>query len=183
MKPFVSPQQIRIFSEQGFISYEQVLDPAQLLPLQGHHWFASAPLQKLVMGRMLPTLLSSLAKQPTFRIGWDRWIEKPLLSRGLLEELGSVNGLLGGILICASARDLSASPLRAGDAVVMAPRTPFDWGLYTDDMVGYLITYTLSSARYLPRDNDPLLSQWKKWGYSAGDNLKAPQHPLLPSQH
>ncbi len=182
MKPFVSPQQIKVFSEQGFIAYDQVVAAEKLLPLRGKHWFESAQLKQIAAGRMLPSLLASLAKEPTIRMGWDRWIESPLLLRCLLEELGSVNGLVGGILVCASARDLSASPLRAGDAVVVAPRTPFDWGLYTDDMIGYLITYTFSRARYLPRDDDPLLAQWKQWGYSAGDALKAPQHPLLPQQ-
>lgn len=173
----------------------------------GHDLWRGLPvLKKIILGRGLAGIAGELVEQKPLRFGYDSLYpavtktpgrnayETFLQTTPTLQEMSCIQGVVCGAMVCLSGSGeaevmgdeeapttlFSRTP---GNAVFFAP----DWPLPLHEMFqnpGYtylLIVYVKEKAVYLAEQGDPHLHNFKKLGYSFGDRLKEPLHPIVYS--
>ena len=119
--------------------------------------------QSKVLLRQFGEIASKLSEVRPLRLGlhslWER-------DTRFLNEIFSLQGIACGVLI----------PLDLGDPVTfIGPFHP----IWEKESLVYLIVYIASNARFKPNPNDPFFLDWLREGYSAGDRLIDPEHPIV----
>lgn len=174
-------------------------------------WRGLPILKKIILGRGLAGIAAELVEQKPLRFGYDSLFpavtntpgrnayETFLQTTPTLQEMSCIQGVLCGAMLCLSAGDeaevvASQNPgieehptsifsKTPGNAVFFAP----DWPLPLHEIFqnpGYtylLIVYSKEKAVYLAEQGDPHLHNFKKLGYSFGDRLREPLHPIVYS--
>lgn len=176
----------------------------------GHDLWRGLPvLKKVILSRSLAGIASELIEQKPLRFGYDSLFpavtktpgrnsyETFLQTTPTLQEISCIQGVLCGAMLCLSEKDESEASQNPeieeypttifsrtpGNAVFFAP----DWPLPLHEIFqnpGHtylLIVYVKEKAVYLAERGDPHLHHFKKLGYSFGDRLKEPLHPIVYS--
>jgi len=170
----------------------------------GHDlWRGRANLKKILLNRSLAGIAGELVEQKPLRFGYDtlfpavtaypleNYYESFLQTTPTLEEMSCIQGVLCGAMICISGNreikeeDQEIEPQifsrTPGNAVFFAP----DWPLplkeiYQNPGFTYLlIVYVKNNAVYLSQQGDPHVNEFKRLGYSFGDRLNEPFHPIV----
>ena len=168
----------------------------------GHDlWRGLASLKKIILSKSLAGIAGELIEQKPLRFGYDALFpavsgipgksayESFLLTTPTLQEMSCIQGVLCGAMICVSGENkglqnelpttlFSRTP---GNAVFFSPEWPLPLNeIYQNpDFTYLLIVYVKANAVYLSQPGDPHLHHFKKLGYSFGDRLKEPHHPIV----
>lgn len=170
----------------------------------GHDiWRGATSLKKIILSHSLAGIASELIEQKPLRFGYDKLFPAVtsiptrdsyaafLQTTPTLEEMSCIQGVLCGAMLCLSNENgrmneeisstiFSKNP---GHAVFFAP----GWALplneiYQNPGCSYLLlVYTKVNAVYFAQQGDPHLHHFKRLGYSFGDRLKEPFHPIVYS--
>lgn len=160
-----------------------------------------ANLKKIILNRGLAGIAAELTEQKPLRFGYDSLFpavtsnpgtnqyESFLQTRPTLAEMSCIQGVLCGAMICVSGSEdvqneettTTIFSRKPGNAVFFSP----DWPLPLNEIFqnsGFtylLVVYVKGNAVYLSQTGDPHLHNFKKLGYSFGDRLREPFHPIV----
>lgn len=162
----------------------------------------AAPLKKMILSRSLAGIAGELIEQKPLRFGYDALFpavaKTPtrdayasfLHTTPTLEEMSCIQGVLCGAMLCLSAE----APISEENPTTLFSKTPGnavffspDWPLPLHEIYqnpGYtylLLVYVKANAVYCLQQGDPHLHNFKRLGYSFGDRLKEPIHPIVYS--
>lgn len=172
-------------------------------------WRGSTFLKKTVTNAALADLAAELFDKKPLRLAYDQYLPEwqpsthyhsaeqshysDLLKRRLsLEEVSSVQGVIGGLLICLKTPIMGSEsfpeelqwmtwPRRSGSGVFFKGSAPLDFRIITQwQGASYLlIVYCRDSSVYIVQNNDPQLHALKYIGYNFGDRLNDKLNPIV----
>lgn len=162
-------------------------------------WRNEPALKKLVLNPSFAQIVSELVEQKPIRIGYDQFFSKkpPLISSGsdhyedfisqprTLEEISSLQGVLGGLFLCLASRKVpeasSFFPAKEGHGVFFKADLPIPFPELANfpESSFLLIAYAKASTVYCMKPTDPLTASLKKAGYEYGDKLTDQLNPVL----
>jgi hypothetical protein len=153
-------QHLEFFIENGYIGFEELVDPWEIELTPGRDlWRTNEAVAKLTCSRKLARIVVQLLKRRPIRLAFDQLMTG---GSGTLEEISSVQGLECGLLIQPS-----------GDGVFFKPDHPMEFS------EGLLIAYAGLRAVYAHNSKDPYTNLWKRLGINFGDRLEEPEFPIM----
>lgn len=165
---------IDTFREEGQVSIEElverdVCEKAAGVIVGGEArrdlWRHHPEVKAISCKRNLAHVAGELGGRFPVQIAYDQWIDG---ERGTPETLGSVQGLIGALL-------LTLSGAEAGNGIYLAPNAPLPSELLG---VTLLVAYAHKPV-YVQNENDPHNHELKNEGYGFGDRLSIETHPIL----
>jgi hypothetical protein len=193
-------------ARRGFISCDQLLqkrlgiDPADLVYTPQDNLTAvsvdafreDAFLQKIATRRPFAEIVYQLTKKNPLRLAFDCVIytnekENPLfIEKRAIQDYFCVQGLAAVLLLRLSFLKQERTyedpvPKEIGNGIFIKPETLIDFSsLFSlPSQMFYLIGYSESKSLFTPNLQAPHLRRFKELGYSFGDTLKEPHHPLV----
>jgi hypothetical protein len=185
MQIAIDPKHIRIFQEKSYLALEGLLSPEEvaLLPLSPgfNRWRAIPSLRSLAFSKRLTNSLASLTGKRALRLAFD-WNLEPAFSLPLaLDQVSSIQGLLGGVILTLSPINHPFFPSNVGDALFIGPSKPIPWPSVDPKGSLLLIAYGELDSLFVLKERDPHGFLYKKMGYHPGDRLKNDLHPIVLS--
>ncbi len=194
MQTHLTAQQIRHYSQFGWIEFEEFLTKERTAELRSsvqqtlaHRnkksvptpedyyqigrdlWRNNSPLKKLFCSKNFSTSVSSLSNKTPLLLACDQWIpEGHTLSPLNMEAHLSFQDLVCGALLALDGE-------KAGHVRFFHPDRlpPFE------ECGQILIAYGNLQTVYIHNPKDPSSSQFKELGYNYGDRLNTKIHPLI----
>jgi hypothetical protein len=201
-----------LFNKDQLVKWNQALDETFQLRgissspenrfINGHDlWRFHAELRRLTLQPQLAVLAAELSGIKPLRLGYTQFFpsyQEPIqitkdliyahfLSKTMtLEQFSSIQGLVGGAMICLSAGAHSEKleetifPQQAGHVTFFKPDIQLDLShLYLQpEHRYYLIVYTHAMAQYIAKPDDPHMHALKHLGYIIYDRLNDKLHPI-----
>jgi hypothetical protein len=150
-------QHIEFFNENGYITFEELVDPWEMELAPGRDlWRSNEAVAKLTCSRKLARIVAQLTGRRPIRLAFDQ-----VGLEGTLDEIGSVQGLACGLLLQPS-----------GEGLFFKPDHPIEGD-------GLLIAYAAGRAVYIHNPKDPYTNLWKNLGLNFGDRLEEPEFPIM----
>jgi hypothetical protein len=161
-------------------------------------WRASDAIKSTVASKKLAEVASELFEIKPLRLGYDQLIvapnaySEPLFSQPqTLEEISSIQGVLGGVMLCLRGKELANEETistftndlfsnKAGSGIFFRANTNIDFSQLVNHLGQryLLIVYTHAVSVYI-HSNDPNASFLKQFGYNFGDKLTDKLHPIV----
>lgn len=178
--------------------------PASELFMRGRDlWRDSPALKKFVSQPRFTEIAADLMRKKPIRLGYDQLL--PSLRQRIggegepystfmnqtttLENISSLRGILGGLMIClSSSRSESDAreeddpfPIEAGNVLFLSPQAPISLKQLHKHpgQRYYLILYTQELAHYQLQPQDPHVHGLKQLGYTYEDKLSDVIHPII----
>jgi hypothetical protein len=204
MKILTTNQQNAFFTQNGFISFENLFSTEELYRLEAElkniqisrsaknkikhlqrDFFSSSSfIKNFIKKRKLTQILLSLYNKSSLRICFDQYsFPLSLLKENTLEDVCSFHGLICGVLIpiipCENEQNcfIKSETVLFVDAKKQLEISD-EMNLQQDV---FIIGYGNIHSFYKENKNDPSRTHLKKWGYAHGDSLKDSTHPIISS--
>ena len=152
-------------------------------------WRGSAEIRDIVRSKTLGRLIGALLHADKLRLAYDQVLgsgkTEPLTKSRHLEFFSSVQGLVGGLILCLEGNGEGSGdtlwPTTPGNGVFVKSRTsiPFEALSEFEGCRYLLIAYSVPKSIYVRNENDPHTNDLKTLGYSFGDSLKENTHPIV----
>jgi hypothetical protein len=172
--------------------------PTELFRIGRDLWRASDAIKSTVVSKKLAEIASELLEIKPLRMGYDQLIvapnayAEPLFSQPqTLEEISSIQGILGGVMLCLKGRGLTEEETiptftndlfsnKAGSGVFFRADTIIDFNQLTNHLGQryLLVVYTHAVSVYI-HSSDPNAHFLKQFGYNFGDKLNDKLHPIV----
>jgi len=203
MEFVISSDQNYFFEKNGYIEFEGIFKPQEILRLKNsldttlkarlkdkpNDWYAktrdlwrdSPEIARTLLNGNLGKVSSELIHQRPLRLACDQWIfgGKELPFQNSLAKSFPFQGIEIGALIALNTIEESPSPLfpkKAGNVLFLNRYVQLD-GISPADYL--LVVIANAKAVYALQQNDPGTHTLKQIGYNFGDKLNDNDHPYL----
>jgi|694.fasta_scaffold20110_3 hypothetical protein len=180
------------------------LQSAEKLFLLGRDlWRLRPSIRKIVLQKQKAQIAYELTGKKPLRIAFDQFFPKSgskasfskiqdhyhnlLRKKMTLSEFSSIQGVTCGLMLCLESGGAHVSSVptifssTTGNGIYLSPDYLIDFSqIYEQDACSYLlIVYCDNSAVYIHREEDIYMEMMRDLGYTFGDKLKDPLHPIL----
>lgn len=204
MKFSSSLQQRDFFNKNGFVSFEELLSPQDLIRINEavdglsvteklecrDLFLRHETMKKIVLSSKLSQLAYEFLQKKPLRIGFDQLIlEKAASMKGnsalakeneTFQDICCIGGL-EGIFLISLKNSASDQELAAGSGILIKPSIAYPFFSTTPSATQrfLLIGYGGLYSQYLYQPRDPYCHYLKTLGYVFGDRLNDRDHPIL----
>ncbi|MFA6915584.1 MAG: hypothetical protein WC222_04245 [Parachlamydiales bacterium] len=173
---------------------------AQQLFTAGHDiWRSQNEVKKAIANNQIGEILYELMDERPIRLGYDLVLpaaryasfsgaeplhySKYIETEQTLEKMGSIQGVLGGIIFCleAPANPIPGWPSTPGSLLVVSN----NYMLPLQHLQGYTgalylaVVYCRDRSVYVVQQNDPHTHSYRQAGYNPGDRLNEKNNPVI----